>query len=164
MIILNQRQIQQKIKRMAIEIFEAHADESTIVLAGINSKGLVLAHLIAQEIEQLSSLKATICNLSLNPAEPLKHPITLSLEHKLLKNKVMILVDDVLNTGRTMFFGFKPIMDVIPKKVEICVLIERMHKSFPIRADYVGMKLATTIKQNIEVYFDQSVALEVQLT
>ena len=55
-------------------------------------------------------------------------------------------------------------MDVIPKKVEICVLIERMHKSFPIRADYVGMKLATTIKQNIEVYFDQSVALEVQLT
>ena len=98
MIILNQRQIQQKIKRMAIEIFEAHADESTIVLAGVNSKGLVLAHLIAQEIEQLSSLKATICNLSLNPAEPLKHPITLSLEHKLLKNKVMILVDDVLNT------------------------------------------------------------------
>ena len=67
------------------------------------------------------------------------------------EGKVIIIVDDVANTGRTLFYAMKPIFQIIPKKVEVAVLVDRMHKSFPIKIDYMGLSLATTLKENIEV-------------
>jgi pyrimidine operon attenuation protein/uracil phosphoribosyltransferase len=70
---------------------------------------------------------------------------------KEVKNKVIILIDDVANTGRTIFYATKPLMEVMPKKIEVAVLVDRKHKSFPIRVDYVGLSLATTVKEHIDV-------------
>lgn len=156
MIILNQEQIKQKIKRMAIEIYERHSDEKKIFLAGINTKGYEIAKLLSLQISELSPIQCELLHIHLNPAQPTEHPISLNVDSSLLRNKSVIITDDVANTGRTLFYSFKTIMDIVPKKLEVAVLIERTHKGFPIHVDFVGMKLATTLKDNIEVALDSA--------
>lgn len=149
--ILHEKQIQHKIKRMAIEIYERHAEESHVYLAGINSNGMRLASLLNKELQALSPLVSHVCHISLNPAKPLDTEVSLDIDSLKLKNKVIVIVDDVANTGRTIFFSYKPFMTIIPKKIEVAVLIDRMHKSYPVLVDYVGLRLATTVKDNIKV-------------
>lgn len=163
MIILNQEQIKQKIKRMAMEIYERHADEKQIYLAGINTKGFQIARLLEEEIIKLSPLKCELLNLRLDPASPTDQPITLDVDITKLKNKVIIIADDVANTGRTIFYSFKVFMEIIPKKIEVAVLIERTHKCFPVHVDVVGMRLATTLNENIEVSLQKGKTWKVEL-
>jgi pyrimidine operon attenuation protein / uracil phosphoribosyltransferase len=163
MIILNQLQIKQKIKRMAMEIYERHSDEKQVYLAGINHKGLEIARMLEEELIRLSPLKCEIFNIRLNPAAPTESLIETDLDAALLKNKVIILTDDVSNTGRTLFYAFKPLMEMKPRKIEVAVLIERTHKCFPVHVDIVGLRLATTIKENIEVLLDRQANWKVQL-
>jgi pyrimidine operon attenuation protein/uracil phosphoribosyltransferase len=87
----------------------------------------------------------------LNPAKPLSEEIVLEMPIEEVKDNVIIIVDDVANTGRTIFYAFKPLMDILPKKVEVAVLVDRTHKSFPVKVDYFGLSLATTLKENIAV-------------
>ena len=161
--ILDTNQISQKIKRMAIEIYERHSEESQIFLAGVNNNGLQLANLLLKEIESLSPLKASICQIKLNPAKPTESDIIIDLPSAKLKSKVVILVDDVANTGRTIFFACKPFMNIIVKKIEVAVLVDRKHKSFPVMVDYVGLSLATTLQENIEVKLNTQVGSAVFL-
>lgn len=163
MIILNQDQIKQKIKRMAMEIYERHADEKQIYLAGLNNKGLEIAHLLEKEIRNLSPLNCSIIHIKLDPSAPTEHPIELDHELLKLKNKVIIITDDVSNTGRTIFYSFKVLMDIIPKKIEVAVLIERSHKCFPVQVNIVGLQLATTLKENIEVSIQNNSEWKVEL-
>ncbi len=149
--ILTQRQIRQKIKRLAIEILEQNYNEPEIILAGINNNGMVFAELLMQELVQLTDILITITRIRLNPAKPLASDIILEIQLEQIHNKVVIIVDDVANTGRTIFYAIKPLLEVIPKKVEVAVLVDRTHKAFPIRADYVGLSLSTTLKENIDV-------------
>ena len=135
--ILDHSQISQKIKRMAIEIYERHADEAFIYLAGINKNGLRLATILQTELKQLSPLNAEIIQIELNPANPLTQSIELNVESSKLKNKVIIIVDDVANTGRTIFYAFKPFMQIIPKRIEAAVLVDRTHKAFPVHVGFV---------------------------
>lgn len=163
MIILNQEQIKQKIKRMAMEIYERHADEKQIFLAGINNKGFQIAGLLEKEIRNLSPLNCAIIPLRLDPAAPTEHPIELDMEASKLKNKVIIITDDVANTGRTIFYAFKVLMEIIPKKIEVAVLIERSHKCFPVQVDIVGLQLATTLNENIDVSLHEKTEWKVEL-
>ncbi|MBK7870417.1 MAG: phosphoribosyltransferase [Saprospiraceae bacterium] len=149
--ILNQRQIQQKIKRLAIEILENNYEESEIILVGINNRGYSFAQMLRAELNMISKIPIILTRLRLNPAAPLAGPIELELSVEELKEKTIIIVDDVANTGRTIFYAFKPIMQILPKKVEVAVLVDRKHKSFPIQVDYVGLSLATTLKEDIDV-------------
>lgn len=149
--ILNQRQISQKVKRLAIEILEHNFGEPEIILAGINNNGIVFAEMLLQELAQISSMPITVTRIQLNPANPLKSDIVLEMPPEQAHDKVIILVDDVANTGRTIFYAVKPLLEVLPKKVEVAVLIDRSHKSFPIRVDYYGLSLATTLKNDIDV-------------
>ena len=149
--ILNQNQIKQKIRRLAFEIIENNYNEKHIILAGINNNGMNFAKLLLKELQKIAETNFILCNLSLNPADPLAEPIEIDLSHKEIKNKPIIIVDDVANTGRTIFFALKPLLEIVPKKVEAAVLIDRTHKSFPIQVDYVGLSLATTLKDNIDV-------------
>ena len=87
----------------------------------------------------------------------------IDIDESLFKNKVVIIVDDVANTGRTIFFAFKPFLDILTKKVEVAVLVDRKHKSFPIKVDYVGLSLATTLKENIKVQLGVAKEREVRL-
>ncbi|MDQ3141636.1 MAG: phosphoribosyltransferase [Bacteroidota bacterium] len=161
--ILDQIQILQKIKRMAIEIYERHAEEKHIILAGINTKGFHVAELLRNEIESLSPLKTDCCHIKLNTLDPIRESISIDIKAPQFKNKVLIITDDVANTGRTLFFACSALMEALPKRVEVAVLVERMHKAFPIHVDYYGLRLATTTKENIDVHLEKGAKWYVQL-
>ncbi len=149
--ILQHHQIEQIIKRLSIEIVENNIDEKEIFLAGINNNGMHLAQLLMNELLEISDIKYTLTRIIISPAAPLENEILLEIPKKKLQNKVLIIVDDVANTGRTLFYAFQPLLNTMLKKVEIAVLVNRMHKSFPISVDYRGIELATTLYQNIQV-------------
>ena len=92
-----------------------------------------------------------LLRVTINPAKPLSEHVQLDMDVSELKNKTIILIDDVANTGRTLFYAFKPFMDLLVKKMQVAVLVDRKHKSFPVQVDYVGISLATTICDNIAV-------------
>lgn len=148
--ILGDYQIRQKITRMAYEILENNIDADEIILAGINNNGLRLAELILSELEKLTQQKLILASIKLNPAAPLLYPVVCSVPPSEFVNKPVIVIDDVANTGRTTFYAFKIFMEVLPEKIEVAVLVDRKHKMFPVKVDYVGMTLATTIQENIK--------------
>ncbi len=149
--LLDEQQIQKKIERLAIQILENNFGEKLIILAGINNNGMRFAEMLLENLENRTKTKFELTQLRLNPAHPVENEVSIDYPLKKLKNKVIIIVDDVANTGRTLFYAFKPLMDILPKKVEVAVLVNREHKSFPIKVDYVGMSLATTMQEHIEV-------------
>ncbi len=161
--ILDSKQIQQKIIRIAIEILEKNFKEKEIILAGINKNGMGFAKKLHKELTAKSVMNFEFCQIQLDPADPVSSPITLSMSDNELKGKTIIIIDDVANTGRTIFYAFKPFLEILPKKVELAVLVDRKHKSFPVRPDYVGLSLATTAKENIDVQILNSKKMEVQL-
>lgn len=149
--ILDQKQIEQKVRRLAIEILEHNIEEEGLILAGINNRGMALTEMLAEHMQSISKLPIRLTNIRLNPAAPLEKPVEIDLPVEELQGKVVIVVDDVASSGRTMLYACKPILETLPKKLEIAVLVDRTLKSFPIQADYVGLSLATTLKENILV-------------
>lgn len=150
--ILDQGQIERKVSRLALQIIENNLDVRQLYVGGINKNGARFAHMITQEIRRLSvQVEIIHFNISLSPAAPLSRDITYDIDAQQLAEKNVLIVDDVANTGRTLFYACKPLMEVIPNKVEIAVLVDRKHKSFPVFADYVGLSLATTLMNDISV-------------
>ncbi len=158
-LILEGAQVKQKIRRMAYEVYEHNFKEKIIVIAGIDGQGYVLAKLLVKEIESISPLKATLVKVSLNKLEPQQSEVTLDTDIKSLKKKCIILVDDVLNTGRTFAYGMKPFLDIEVKKIEVAVLVNRSHTLFPIYPQYTGYELATTIRDHVEVNLGKETAV-----
>jgi len=149
--ILNDTQIKQIIKRLAFEILENNFEEKSIVLAGVNNNGTGFAKLLEKQLKKITEINIQIVTIRLNPAAPLSAPITLDTAVESLKGKTIIVVDDVANTGRTIFYACAPILNIIPRKLEVAVLVDRKHKTFPIYPKYVGFSLATTLKEDIEL-------------
>mgnify|MGYP000377087665 FL=1 len=149
--ILDHREIKQKIKLLAIQMLEHNYNEEEIVLAGINNNGTAFAKILQQELEAITEIPVKLTRIRLNPADPVQQDISLEMSSAELNGRSVIIVDDVANTGRTIFYAFKPILTILPRKVEVAVLVDRKHKSFPIQVDYLGLSLATTLKENIEV-------------
>ena|SRR5688572_11658982 len=150
-LILDAAQIKQKIKRMAFEIYEHNFKEKNIVIAGIDGQGYTLAKLLAKDVEAVSDIKVTLVKVSLDKAAPQQTEVSLDSDLKDLKKKCVILVDDVLNTGRTFAYGLKPFLNIEVKKIEIAVLVNRSHTLFPIYPQYTGYELATTLREHVEV-------------
>ena len=142
--LLDKQQIKQKIQRLAIQILENNLEEEEIILAGINNNGLSFAKLIHRQLQKISDIPVVLTRIRLSPAEPLAGNIEIDMPLESVTGKTIIIVDDVANTGRTIFYAFKPLLDILPKKVEVAVLVDRKHKSFPIEVNYWGMSLATT--------------------
>ena len=149
--LLNHHQIERKVKRIAYQILENNFREEGIILAGINFRGMEFANLLLQELLNITEIPITITRLRVHPPNPLEKEIHLEMPVEELKDKVVIVIDDVANTGRTIFYAMKPILAVLPRKVEVAVLVDRKHKTFPVKADYVGLSLATTMHDNIDV-------------
>ena len=150
-LILDTRQVKQKIKRIAYEIFEHNFKEKGVVMAGIEGQGYILAKLLAKEVENISPLEIRLVKISLDKVAPQQSEIKLDCDLKELKKKCIILVDDVLNTGRTFAYGMKPFLTIEVKKIETAVLVNRSHTLFPIYPQYTGYELATTLKDHVEV-------------
>jgi len=114
-----------------------------------------LAHIIANHLRNIAEAEIIVSTLSLEKRNPLKENIDYETSLDELNNQVIILVDDVANTGRTVFYAIKPLLDILPKKIQVAVLIDRMHKLFPVRVDYVGVQLSTSLQDYIKVELEE---------
>lgn len=146
--ILSKEVAEKKMRRMAFEILENNTDEKEIILAGIRESGSVVARVIQKMLGEISSIKTELITITLDK----KQPTDVSLNKKIdFNNKAIILIDDVSNSGKTLLYALKPFIDSHPKKIQTLVLVERTHTSFPVRPDYVGLSIATTIQEHIFV-------------
>jgi pyrimidine operon attenuation protein/uracil phosphoribosyltransferase len=150
-LILTSKQIEQKINRIAYEIYENNPDEKEIIIAGIAENGYLLAKRIADVLKKISPIKNQLIEVKINKENPLSAEIRIALKEKELKNKVIILVDDVLNSGKTLIFGAKPFLGAAVKRLTTVVLVDRGHNRYPIKADFVGLSLSTTLQEHITV-------------
>ncbi|CAM3658524.1 phosphoribosyltransferase [Flavobacterium saliperosum S13] len=154
-IILTQSQIQHKTKRIAYQIYETFVDENEVVLAGIANSGYIFAQKIAAELEKISDLKVILCEVKINKNNP-QDQITTSLKTEDYENKGLVLVDDVLNSGTTLIYGVKYFLDVPLKKFKTAVLVDRNHKKYPVKADFKGISLSTSLLEHIQVVFEEN--------
>ena len=154
--ILDQATASKKLQRMAYEIVESNLDEKEILLVGVRENGSIIAQNIQQLLQQFSSIKCNLIHLSLDKREP--GDITLS-EQEDFNDRVIIIVDDVANSGRTLLYSIKPFLAYHPKKIQTLVMVERTHKTFPICSDYVGISVSTTLQEHIYVEVEGSVVV-----
>jgi pyrimidine operon attenuation protein/uracil phosphoribosyltransferase len=153
--ILNHTEIEHKIKRIAYQIYETFVDEDTIVLAGIANNGYILAEKIATVLQQISPLKILLCEVYVDKQNP-NAPIATSLDKEIYKNKGLVLIDDVLNSGTTLVYGVKHFLEVPLAKFKTAVLVDRNHKKYPVKADFKGISLSTSLQEHVQVVFDSA--------
>jgi len=146
--ILSKEVAEKKMRRMAFEILENNIDEKEIILAGIRESGSVVARVIQTMLGEISSIKTELITITLDKKQPTDVSLSRTFD---FNNKVIILIDDVSNSGKTLLYALKPFIVFHPKKIQTLVLVERTHTSFPVRPDYVGLSLATTIQEHIFV-------------
>lgn len=158
-LVLDSEKVNQKIKRIAYEIYENNFKEKSIILAGIDGQGYSFAKLLAAELEGISPLQLKVVKVSLDKLAPQQSEVTLDIESKELKKKCIILVDDVLNSGRTLAYGMKPFLITDIKKIEVAVLVNRSHTLFPITPTYTGYRLTTTLNDHVEVVLGKKSAV-----
>jgi pyrimidine operon attenuation protein/uracil phosphoribosyltransferase len=152
-IILTHQEIEHKIRRIAYQIYETFVDDDTIVIAGIANNGYLLAEKIAAKLSEISTLKIALCEVRINKQDP-KSPIQTSLDPSQYENKGLVLVDDVLNSGTTLVYGVRHFLDVPLKKFKTAVLVDRNHKKYPVKADFKGISLSTSLQEHVQVVFD----------
>ena len=137
-----------KLRRMALQVVEQNYNETQLILVGIKASGSVIAEKIGQYLKEVFSGEVVILELSIDK----KNPLNISLDSTMdLNDKTIILIDDVANSGRTMLYALKPLLNQLPKKVQTLALVERTHKSFPVDVDYVGYSISTTLDEHILV-------------
>lgn len=151
-LILDDVQINHKIKRIAYQIFESNIEENQVVLAGILKSGFELAKKLKIELETISELKVVLCEVKINKKKPLEGVET-SLQAADYKDQSIVLVDDVLNSGTTLIYGVRHFLEVPLKQFKTAVLVDRSHKKYPVKADYKGISLSTSLNETVKVSF-----------
>lgn len=151
--LLTHQQIASKITRLALEILERNTDEGELYILGINQRGYQLAERLMEELRTVSNAPLHLWQLQIDPRSPLDPKPSLDRATVDLAGKPVLLVDDVANTGRTLFYALGVLQDVLPAKIEVAVLVDRRHKSWPVYVTYSGMVLSTTLGDNILVDF-----------
>jgi pyrimidine operon attenuation protein/uracil phosphoribosyltransferase len=161
-LVLSGSQVIQKIRRIAYEIYENNFSEKSIVLAGIDGQGYELAKSIQKELKAISPLTISLVKVSLDKLSPVQSEVTIDVSVKQLKKKCIVLIDDVLNTGRTLAYALKPFVSSEIKKIEVAVLVNRSHTLFPIVPTYSGYELATTLTDHVEVKLGKEASVYLQ--
>jgi len=136
---------------MAYEIVENNMDEKEIILAGISDSGSVVARAIQEKLAEISSIKTELLSITMDKKQPVEVVLSKSID---FNNKVIIVIDDVANSGKTLLYALKPFLEFHPKKIQTLVLVERSHKTFPVHPDYVGLSVSTTLQEHICVEVD----------
>lgn len=147
-LILDKDRIGWKLQRMAYEIWEHNSNEKKVVLVGIQGSGLSVANALAAKLKAISPLQVEVVTLKINKRKPLANDIVIETD---LSGCSVVLVDDVANSGKTLLYALRPVLDFELKKVMVAVLVDRKHKSFPVSPDIVGHSVATTLQEHIEV-------------
>ena len=148
--ILDKEEIQEKIKRISYEIYEENFDDKSILVCGIEKNGSIIAKKIIKELESICDIKIEFMSINLNKKKPL-NTVELKSSKNNIKNKSIVLIDDVSNTGKTLIYVIKELIKFKPKKINTAVLVNRDHTLFPIKINFIGLSLSTSIKSHIEV-------------
>ena len=148
--ILSHDQILHKIKRIAYQVYECNVNEKEVIIAGIGNNGFIFAKKLKTVLEEISSINPTLCQVIIDKKHP-QNPITTSIPEEDYKNKSVILVDDVLNSGTTLIYSVKHFLNVPLKQFKTAVLINRNHKKYPVKADFKGISLSTSLNHHVEV-------------
>ncbi|HAX16073.1 MAG: phosphoribosyltransferase family protein [Bacteroidota bacterium] len=150
--ILDHEDIKNKIRRIAYQIYESNVDEKEIILAGIALNGYVIAERLKAILEEVSALQCTLCKVTMNKTAP-QGTVETSLNASEYKDKSLVLIDDVLNSGTTLIYGVKHFLDVPLKQFKTAVLVNRNHKKYPVKADFKGISLSTSLNERVKVRF-----------
>jgi pyrimidine operon attenuation protein/uracil phosphoribosyltransferase len=158
-LILSDKQIQHKIKRIAFQILEVYDHQSELIIAGIADNGYIFAQKLVDHIKMVSEVKPKLCEIKMNKKKPHQSP-NISLKPDEYENQSFILVDDVLNTGSTLLYAVKHLLDTDLKVLKTAVLIDRSHKKFPIKADFKGLSLSTSLHEIVKISFEEKAKAE----
>lgn len=151
--ILTHQQIQHKIRRIAYQIYEANVDEKELIIAGIDGGGLQFAKKIRSVLQKITAADIVLCKVIMNKRDPLKSGVATSLTEEEYRNKSVVLIDDVLNSGTTLIYGVHHFLRTPLKQLKTAVLVNRNHKKYPVKADYKGISLSTSLQEHIHVEF-----------
>ncbi len=149
--ILTPLQIEQKIRRMAYEVYERNFTEKEIVIAGIVGEGYEFAKRLSSEISRISPLEVRLIELRFDIHAPKQSYIDFGNDEVVLEDHVVVVADVVLNTARTMTFSLQPFLQKGVRKLQVAVIVDRSHRLYPVSADYVGYSLSTTINEHVQV-------------
>ena len=153
-IILDHAQIAHKIRRIAYQIYETNVNEDRVVIAGIRENGLLLAKKLKAAVEDISPIKVLLCEVAMDKKNPIGS-VTTSMNESEYTGLSLILVDDVLHSGTTLIYGVKHFLNVPLKQFKTAVLVDRNHKKYPVKADFKGISLSTSLSENVEVIFEE---------
>ena len=153
--ILNDAGIRKTLKRLAYQVYERNSDEKEIVIVGIAGRGAMIAEMIVKELTEICKIKIHLNEIIFNRENPSRQSTRLKKEIN-LNDKCVIVVDDVLNTGKTFMYAMLPFIETNPKRIQTLVLVDRNHKAFPISADYIGISLSTTLQEHVEVNIEKN--------
>ena len=152
-IILNHQEIEHKIRRIAFQIYETFADEQTIIIAGIASNGYEFAKRLGLILSEISIIEIVLCEVKVDKENP-NSEISTSVSATIYQNKGVVLVDDVLNSGTTLIYAIKHFLEVPLTKLKTAVLIDRNHKKYPVKVDFKGISLSTSLQEHVNVVFE----------
>ena len=146
--ILSADTARKKMQRMAYEIIERNMDEQQIMIAGIKDSGVIIARKIKTFLQDIFNGEIIVMEINIDKKNPKKISIPGGFN---FENKVIIITDDVANTGKTLLYALNPFLDFYPKTIQTWVLVERSHKKFPVSPDYVGLSVSTALDEKIIV-------------
>ncbi|QCE40000.1 phosphoribosyltransferase family protein [Psychroserpens sp. NJDZ02] len=149
-IILDSNAINNKLRRIAFQIYEANINEKDIILAGIDANGYILAKKLKTILSKISPITPILCKITIDKKNP-RLPIKTSIQPEDYQNKSVVLIDDVLNSGTTLIYCVKHFLNVPLKQFKTAVLVNRNHKKFPVKADYKGISLSTSLHEHVQV-------------
>lgn len=152
-LILSHKKIQHKIRRIAYQIYESNVDEEKIIIAGIEGGGLKFAKKIQNVLQEITSAEILLCKVLMDKADPLRSGIKTSMPEAEYENESVVLVDDVLNSGTTLIYGVQHFLRTPLKRLKTAVLVNRNHKKYPVKADFKGISLSTSLQEHVHVVF-----------
>lgn len=152
--ILTHEQIQHIVKRIAYQIYETNVDEKVIVVAGINGGGVNFAKKIGAMLKKITEAEIVLCKIDMDKKNPLESGVSTSISEEEYTDRSIVLVDDVLNSGTTLIYGTHHFLKTPIKQLKTAVLVNRNHKKYPIKADFKGISLSTSLNEHIKVVFE----------
>lgn len=155
-LLLSPVQIRQRIDRIAYQIYEDNADLQEVVIVGIRDNGYLFAERILEAVNRICDLRTRIIELKINKHDQVSNDVTLSCNLNELSGKSIILVDDVLNSGKTLIYAMKALLLTDTRKIRTALLVDRDHRRYPVLCDFVGMTLSTTFQEHVSVEFGKN--------
>ena len=162
--ILDTNQISRKLNRMAYEVYEKNFNEKELFLVGIEGNGYKVAERLEEILKKISGIKIKLSKITIDKERPWAKEPKFDFKEKDYGNKSVILVDDVLNSGKTLMYAIKPFLHEPVKSIKVLVLVDRSHTRYPVKPDFVGLSLSTTLQEHIEADFSKKGKETVYLT